>query len=471
MPSKPKRKTLDAAALAPEPKARLKPPPGRSSLLGGKSAASTGSREEAQPEMPLQRALGNQALGRMASLKMNEQRADSSERLKPPYNRLAAWLEQTAQEHGKVDLLRRFYALSLEQKYAALQTIDRKSGGIVNLLSSGADWHVLEQAMDLVGEVRLKANEVDREGEKTNQGADAGDKMSVQQYAIGLLPPYTDIVRWLVYKADKQGKTGVMEQFAKLHPARKKWALHSLVKDRGTLQLETFRKETTISLRMQMWVDWDAVQAAFAKANTITIDRFEPDKRDDEQGKPASAEEDVSDPQAAEHEGSSGVAAFLSAASAVLTGGSAEAADDGKQVQPVRQTRLQELLSKAGELGHVLNGKRSPDLLSALQLFLQQAGAAGMLGIVDRFLQLEGKSGSAVSEEQRKRALKAAQFADAASCFRAMMDQVADYLFTEAIAKRQPEAVKLLELLGVPVQPSGPATKLQIAQKLLAGAK
>lgn len=202
----------------------------------------------------MQRLLGNAAMNRLI-------RSAGAQEL-----RMVQWLAREALRAGRFELFERFEQLTAGQKAAVLKLIAHLAGG-PGPAPSGIDWDIFEQCLDFVQDVQLEEDEAAVEADIAEEGGKA-EIGTVN--TSGLLPPYDKIVRWLNYKAHKQGKAEWMRMFASLDLDQKKLAIHRMVKGKARqVNVETLRETLSIRLREKIWLDWDAVREAIRGAEEV----------------------------------------------------------------------------------------------------------------------------------------------------------------------------------------------------------
>jgi hypothetical protein len=452
-----KRRTLSPALPTREPdvgKERTKP----AKPAKAKPRAPEPAHEPRASAM--QRAFGNHAVQRyLRALQEKGAAATAADRLKPPLNRVAAWLEQAAAADGKHDLLNVYFALTLEQKRAALEEMVRRSGGVFPLLSAGPDWEMVEDCLNLVREVKLEPNEVETEGveedptedpKRDEEGADAPGGLA------GMLPPYSDILYWLNYKARRQAKTAVMEELLRLSAPQKKWVLHHVARGRKKLDLKSFSEAVSVRIKWKTWVDWETLQAAIRQAKAMKFDGLAP-RAQQAIIEHAKAEAESPARSREEDEGADWLG-FVAAAAGAAALAHAAGGEDGEKASGKGDGFDWQ---DAGRIGWLLTGQSgAADPAEAIRAFLAAPG--DWTGIVDRYLRLAGKAEAGM----RERALKERGFADAQQCLKHIAQELARLIHEKAVVQRDPAYVRLLASLNLAPGAGGGPTPAQIAEAL-----
>jgi hypothetical protein len=207
-------------------------------------------------------AYGNQAAQRLVRTMLDEHSSKAALGLKPPYRSMAQRLENEAHQAGKTELLRLFILLTSAQKLAVL----RELGGAQQ--AEPFEWKRLENTIQSMQKVKLAENEPEAEADIRETGAASRETGSID--VTGLLAPYKDIVLWLNYKANKQGKTALMRVFQGLSIPQKKIALHKMSKLKK-LEFHAFSEAVTIQIQQKQWIDWDAFTKATKSAEKIKV--------------------------------------------------------------------------------------------------------------------------------------------------------------------------------------------------------
>jgi len=233
------------------------------SLQDKSGRAGGGSRKTRQPLATpaagiavMQRLFGNAAMSRMI-------RATDARR-----TQLLGRLVGEAMRDGRTDLLERFDALTPGQKAAALKLMEQLAD-TAGLNSSAIDWGVFELCLEFVEDVQLNEEEAAVEGDTAEEG---GETAVGTVNTSGLLPPYDKVVRWLNYKAHKQGKSDIMREFEALDLDQKKLAIHRMADGKSKrADVETLRKALTVRIREREWLDWDKVAEAIRGAKQVNF--------------------------------------------------------------------------------------------------------------------------------------------------------------------------------------------------------
>lgn len=253
---------------------------------------------EAQQEYQasLQQMYGNRWIGtRAADLERLELQRQCMRGMKEPSRSHVSRLIQLPDADQQ--LWRRFAKLTAEQRQAVLL---HAAGSIAKLELWQAlphKWKILDDSIEALKEIRLQRDEALKEGSIYESGAlerhlEADNTVNV----TGLIAPYRDIVRWLNYKANKQGQRELMQRFELLSTARKKQVLHRLAAG-SRLRFTEFAKQVTIVKELKEWVDWTRVSQAVFEAEQQQ--RKEEKKAGSEQQakKPAGARAELQDEQ------------------------------------------------------------------------------------------------------------------------------------------------------------------------------
>ena len=212
----------------------------------------------------MQRLLGNAAMNRLI------RSADA--RQMQLFNKLAG----EALRAGRTDLIERFDQLTPGQKAAVLKLMAQLAD-TAGLNSSTVDWGVFELCLDFVQDVQLGEEEALTEADVAEEG---GETAVGTVNTTGLLPPYDKVVRWLNYKAHKQGKTDVMRAFEALDLDQKKLAIHRMADGKAKrADVESLRKVLTVRIREKEWLDWDAVMEAIRGAEQVDFRGMDEEER------------------------------------------------------------------------------------------------------------------------------------------------------------------------------------------------
>jgi hypothetical protein len=383
------------------------------SLQDRQGRAGGGSRK--RPPAPaaglavMQRLLGNAAMNRLI------RSADSRQ------TRMLDKLADEAMRAGRTDLIERFNQLSPGQKAAALKLMEQLADA-AGLHASEVDWGVIELCLDFVRDVQLREEEVETEADVAEEG---GETAVGTVNTSGLLPPYNQVVRWLNYKAHKQGKTDVMRAFGSLDLDQKKLAIHRMADGNSKRSdVESLRKALTVRIREKEWLDWDKVMEAIRGAEQVNF-------RDmDEREKKAMFE-------IGDEEERSPDPVFLP----LLLPDKDDRRDDGKPISVI-------LLEDAERFAAMFQG------------------AADWEAIVDRCLGVPVDAADGERETERRNRLAARGFASMEQCFRQIVDEWARICFERGVLNGVDLFVRFIGLVGFKMVkgkyplPSGIAAKL-----------
>lgn len=395
--------------------------------------------------MYLQQSYGNQATGRLVNaLPADRDSAEIARGLKEPYARLAKWLGVKAKKEQQYELWRQFEALSPGQRKAVLLDV---AGSHEQLewpkdKDTALDWKRLQTSMAAVSEVRLQHDEPEVEGNANEHGAQV---LKRDVDVTGLLAPYKEIVLWLNYKANKQGKAELMQRFEALSIPQKKLTLHKMLKGRKLL-FGTFTEALTITILLKKWVAWDQLLAAMSQAEKIKLDASDEmaverylAKEEAGMSEESESEEDID---------------FLAFGVGVL-GDSETSAEEAVD--------LKTLLSDPAQLSWLLFGTKD------FPGERKQTGAAAIVGtpdvIVDRFLQLEGKHPPKSLEKARLEQLKKHGFHSSQQCYLYLLTMMVSLIFERGVMKKEKTFIRLMEKLGLFAKKPIP-TEAMIAQTL-----
>jgi len=212
----------------------------------------------------MQRLLGNAAMTRL--LRAAE----------PRQMQLMGRLAGEAMDAGRADLIERFNALTPGQKAAVLKLMEQLADA-AGLNSSTIDWGVFELCLHFVEDVQLREEEAAVEADVADEG---GETAVGTVNTSGLLPPYDQVVRWLNYKAHKQGHADLMREFESLDLDQKKLAIHRMVDGKSKrADVESLRKALTIRIREREWLDWDKIREAIEGAKQVDFRSMDEDER------------------------------------------------------------------------------------------------------------------------------------------------------------------------------------------------
>jgi hypothetical protein len=358
----------------------------------------------------MQRMLGNATMSRL----MRTADARQSQLL----NRLAGEAERA----GRTDLLERFGKLTPGQKAAVLKLMDQLADA-AGLHSSTIDWGVFELCLAFVEDVPLKEEEAAVEADAAEEG---GETAVGTVNTSGLLPPYDKVVRWLNYKAHKQGKAGIMSEFEGLDLDQKKLAIHRMADGKSKrADVESLKKALTVRIKEKEWLDWDKILEAIRGAKQVNL-------RDmDEKERKAMLEIDDE-----EHEPDIGLFAI-------------------PFLLPDKDDRKEE-------------GRPIPVILAedAERFAAMFQGAAAWEAIVDRCLGVPDDKEDGAREEERRNRLAARGFDSMEQCFKHIVDEWARLCFERGVLNGVDLFVRFIGLIGFKLVkgkyplPSGIAARL-----------
>jgi|GEM_PF-2625820 len=220
-----------------------------------------------QEDVPqtLQRSVGNTAIRRLAQTVAVSGSGPLLPR-EPKYARYARWLLAHVEADGRQELLRRFYALTMPQKRAALvNTVGRPA---LQSEQYTLDLDNFERQVTAVKHVQLRHGESEKEADESERGA---VQAQTSLTPAGLLHPYRELLLWLNYKAVKQGQAALMLRFGRLSVPRKQLALHRMMRFRR-LAVDAFTRQMTLPVLEREWVDWETVRASMAMAERVTAE-------------------------------------------------------------------------------------------------------------------------------------------------------------------------------------------------------
>ncbi|TBL80785.1 hypothetical protein [Paenibacillus thalictri] len=211
------------------------------------------------------------------------------------YGQAASWLEAQAANQGQTALYQRFAALTTEQQKAALQVMggagqfseqlvkDKMTTSTLGF-KKRVDWTRFTASVASVEPVKLE----EAAGPAESQNEEGGEKDEAPQSAAaidvsGLLVPYKDIVLWLNYKANKQGKAGLMQFFETLSLPQKQVAIQKMA---GTDKpdFKAFTEKISTRSRLKKRVDWDVFSTAAREAKGMKMDNYNKDTNIDYTG-------------------------------------------------------------------------------------------------------------------------------------------------------------------------------------------
>ncbi|GBF72260.1 hypothetical protein PA598K_00498 [Paenibacillus sp. 598K] len=210
----------------------------------------------------LQRSVGNSAIRRLARTVAVSGSGPLLPR-EPKYARYARWLLAHVEADGRQELLRRFYALTMPQKRAALvNTVGRPA---LQSEQYTLDLDDFDRQVTAVKHVQLRHGESEKEADESERGA---FQTKASLTPAGLLHPYRELLLWLNYKAVKQGQAALMLRFGRLSVPRKQLALHRMMRFRS-ITVDAFTRQMTLPVLEREWVDWETVRASMAMAERV----------------------------------------------------------------------------------------------------------------------------------------------------------------------------------------------------------
>lgn len=424
-----------------------------------------GPAEEAP--LTLQRAVGNKAMRRLAQSVAVSGSGPLLPR-EPKYARYARWLLSHVEADGRQDLLRRFYALTMPQKRAALlNTLGRPA---LQSEQYTLDLELFERQVRAVKHVELRHGESEKEADERERGA---EQRQVSFNPSGLLHPYREILLWLNYKAGKQGQAALMRRFGQLSAVQKQLAMHRMIRFRS-LSVKAFTSQMTLSLLEREWVDWAAVHDGMRMADRLApggpVTGRSPDSE------PRGGEERQSD-DALEEIGTGGLPAALLSLLGLAGGGddssaiageqSADGRDSNERVEKAGSEQQQETESstpqgiRGDEAGLAMLAGRNGEYWTRLLLGIKgslavtaiveryRSGSPDKEAVVDRYLNL-GPYPPARRKKQRTKRLKAAGFGSAADCYAFLVRGFAAFLSRGAKEGKNKAFRQALKLLAIP---------------------
>ncbi len=396
--------------------------------------------------MSLQQSYGNQATGKMIhALHGKQSSTEASKGVKAPYERLIKWLEGEAyQDHQQV-LWRQFEKLSPAQRQAVLLEMAGSIDRLESLMNAPMNWEGLLAAATNVEGVRLEPDEPELEGTANESGAQA----TVGSVDVtGLLTPYKDIVLWLNYKANKQGKALLMRRFEMLSIPQKKIAIHKMV-NRRKLLFADFTKTMSITILLKKWVDWGKMLSALneaEKVNLDTADELSVEHYLDHEKNELEQEEELE----LEEEGD-----FFASGLELLGRG------EEKQVND--ENDLKKMLDDHEQLNWLLFGIKAMPSGKPKEKSVTAVGTPEL--IVDRFLKVDLTLPPKAREEARKRQLKDNGYYSTRQCYVYLLTIIVSLIFERGVTKKERAFIQLMEKLGLTAQKPTP-TKDMIAHQL-----
>ncbi len=406
----------------------------------------------------IQQAYGNQALQRMVQAAVRkEEKPQAAAGLREPYASLSARLEEAAQLAGRSDVQAMYAKLMPGQQMAVLRAMDK-------IGTDNVDCDRFMSEIQAVQGVRLKEDEVEAEADVSEPGTDAAAGSAAD--ASGLLAPYWEIVRWLSYKAGKQGKAELIRAFNSLSIPQMKVALHRM-SGMKEMRMDAFADAMTVTVQLQRWVNWDAVAAAMRAAEQLKDADADADPTAYmEAGKTAEEEEE-------ESEGDSDwdLAGMVAAAGMLGIGMTDDEASDEREPSQSRTgtaDAIRARLAVRGQIGWLLLGAATGiDGAEAIGRFVKQR--ADRAAVVDRFLQLPDSADRKANAGQRVKLLRKMGFANADQCYAQLMRELAAIVFEQGVQGADPGYRKLLDAMGLPYANDQSPTLDRVAEKLAAG--
>ena len=415
----------------------------------------------------LQRAIGNKAMRRMAQSVAVSGSGPLLPR-EPKYARYARWLLSHVEADGRQELLRRFYALTMPQKRAALlNTLGRPA---LQSEQYTLDLDLFDRRVKELKHVELRHGESEKEADERERGA---EPVQVSFNPSGLLHPYREILLWLNYKAGKQDQTALMQRFGQMSAAQKQLAMHRMIRFRN-LSVRTFTSQMTLPLLEREWVDWAAVQDGMRMAERLAP--VSPTAGKSPQSEPQSGEDRQLDGDL-EEIGTGGLPAALLTLLGLAGGGEEAAAstDERSSTEGAKKEQGAESTSegrqesdaakpevmKASDAGLAMLAGRSGEYWTRLLLGVKgslavtaiveryRSGSPDKEAVVDRYLNL-GPYPPARRKKQRAKRLKASGFGTAAECFAFLMRGFAAFLARGAKEGKDKTFRQALKLLAIP---------------------
>ncbi|MFS0726541.1 hypothetical protein [Paenibacillus sp. 1P07SE] len=431
------------------------------------AAGNAAAREEDEPAR-LQHAIGNKAMRKLAQSVAVSGSGPLLPR-EPKFARYARWLFPHVEAGGRQDLLRRFYALTMAQKRAALlNTLGRPA---LQSERYTLDLDGFDRSVRGVKHVELRKGEAEKEADERERGAAQAERSFNPS---GLLHPYREILLWLNYKAIKQGQAALMLRFEKLSAAQKQLAMHRMLRFRS-LSVRTFTREMTLTLLEREWVDWAAVRDGLRMA-----ERFGPGRSQGAGASGTDTESPAHAGQMREGEGEEIDAGGLPSALLSLLGlaggedaeqgqaGAQPAGGQGEEPKSGRDNKRPQDKAgsgpeevRSGEAGLAMLSGRSGEYW--MHLLLGIKGSLAVLAIVERYRSGSPDKESVVDrhlgigsyppdrrKKQRAKRLRAAGFRSVADCFAFVMKGFAAFLARGAAAGKDKAFKRALKLLDIP---------------------
>ncbi len=430
-------------------------------------AAAQEADSEDMQSTTLQRAIGNKAMRRMAQSVAVSGSGPLLPR-EPKYARYARWLLSHVEADGRQELLRRFYALTMPQKRAALLNTLGKPA--LQSEQYTLDLDLFERRVKELKHVELRHGESEKEADERERGA---EPVQVSFNPSGLLHPYREILLWLNYKAGKQDQTMLMQRFGQLSAAQKQLAMHRMIRYRN-LTVRSFTGQMTLPLLEREWVDWAAVQDGMQLAERLVPGG--PTAGKSPQSEPRSGEERASDGDL-EEIGTGGLPAALLSLLGLAGGGedAAASADAGRSTEGITKEQgtgsasegrqdpdgAKPEATKASDAGLAMLAGRSGEYWTRLLLGIKgslavtaiveryRSGSPDKEAVVDRYLSL-GPYPQARRNKQRAKRLKTAGFGSAADCFAFLMRGFAAFLARGAKEGKDKAFRQALKQLAIP---------------------
>jgi len=363
----------------------------------------------------MQRLLGNAAMNRLVS-------AAGAHRMN-----LMGMLAGEAARAGKTELLERFKQLAPGQKAAVLKLLEQLAD-TAGLRSPSIDWGVFELCLEFVEGVHITEEEAEIEADVADEG---GETAVGTVNTSGLLPPYDRVVRWLNYKAHKQGRTDVMRTFESLDLDQKKLAIHRMADGKSKrADVESLRKALTVRIREKEWLDWDKVTEAIREAKQVQFRDMDEEERN-----------------------------------AILEIGDDGERDPEPDLLPVPDRHPDRELPAEEERPISVLLAEDAERLAAMFTGAAQ-GVVDWEEIVDRCLGVTDDKEGGAREEERRRRLASRGFASMEEAFRRIVAEWARLCFERGVLNGAELFVKFIELIGFNMLkgkyplPSGIAAKL-----------
>lgn len=424
----------------------------------------------------IQQGYGNKAAEHLfrwfkdPQLSMSDTPSHAIRELDAPYDTVARWLEIEAETRGRLDWLQNFMKLSKPQRQAVIHTMGwARHFSPAELERKQVDWGRLIATLQFVETVPLEKEDQDSEAAIEE---DQVLKLRHTANVTGLITPYSDIVKWLNYKANKQGKTRLMREFDALTIPQKKAAIIKMANLRQ-LDFKSFTEALSLHIMLEKWVDWESVTSAIRSAGKLKPEDITEEKLAEMTEEPRSSDQWLDEEAEEDQEESSGGWAAL-----LLAGGSLADEEEQEQVTKMGEDRTTfvSYLAGLGALGAAigviyaaLQTNKSVADASRSAIVSSLSGAAASLKkeeAVDRYLNVSPQHKAEHLKDARQRELKKQGFVSMEQCFAKIAAELSTILFNRGVMDSDPACLKLIQKLGLTCEAGKSPSPSEIAKQI-----